>query len=264
MPSPLMQMFLRPAGGAPRYRNFGMHGVGLSTAADSLTAIREWVFEKRAVSPAALIAAVDTDFADAPELLHRLRYESGKLGTDSAAAEENLRILLDAFSGALAEKRNVYGGVWRAGTGSAMFYLWYADRLGASPDGRRRGEPFSANYSVSLFAPVKGPFAALRAMTAPDLIRTVNGGPMTVEFHSSVFATPESVRAVGEYVRQFVLHGGHQLQLNAVSAETLRDAQAHPEKYPLLVVRIWGWSAYFTELDRAYQDHVIARQEYRL
>ena len=63
-------------------------------------------------------------------------------------------------------------------------------------------------------------------------------------------------------VREIVRSRGHQLQLNAVSSERLRDAQKHPELYPYLIVRIWGWSAYFVELDRRYQDHVIARQEY--
>ena len=65
-------------------------------------------------------------------------------------------------------------------------------------------------------------------------------------------------------MRFFILRGGHQLQLNAVNAEKLKDAQKHPENYGQLVVRIWGWSAYFVELDREYQDHVIARQEYTL
>ena len=65
-------------------------------------------------------------------------------------------------------------------------------------------------------------------------------------------------------VRSFVEQGGHQIQLNTVDADTLKDAQAHPEKYGQLIVRIWGWSAYFVELDKRYQDHVIARSEYRL
>ncbi|MBR4205374.1 MAG: hypothetical protein IKQ92_07845, partial [Clostridia bacterium] len=62
--------------------------------------------------------------------------------------------------------------------------------------------------------------------------------------------------------RYFVQSGGHQLQLNAVNRDALLDAQKHPENYERLIVRIWGWSAYFVELDKDYQDHVIRRQEY--
>ena len=65
-------------------------------------------------------------------------------------------------------------------------------------------------------------------------------------------------------VRYFILRGGHQLQLNAVDLEKLRAAQADPDLYRQLIVRVWGWSAYFVELDKPYQEHVIARQEYTL
>ena len=260
IPAPLGELMLDEA----KYRNYGMHGVGLSTAADSLTAIAKHIFEDQDVTVDRLIRGVDTDFADDPELLHLLRYETPKLGCNDDDADENLVWLLDTFAEALADKTNEFGGCWRAGTGSAMYYLWYADEIGASPDGRRKGEPLAANYSISLFARPDGPFSLIRSMTRPDLTKTINGGPLTLEFHDTLFKTAEAVEQVGQFVRQFILLGGHQLQLNAVNSETLRDAQAHPEKYPQLIVRIWGWSAYFVELDRSFQDHVIARQEYSL
>jgi len=260
VPSPFLDLTMD----TPKYRNYGMHGVGSSVAADSLTAIQRHVFAEKTVTPDRLIAGIDSDFASDPELLHLLRYETPKLGTDSDEADDNLVWLMDAFSGALAGKKNEFGGCWRAGTGSAMYYLWSAEKIGASADGRRKGEPFAANYSVSLHSRPNGPFAILRSMAKPDLKKVINGGPLTMEFHDSMFATPDSVKKVGQFVRQYILMGGHQLQLNAVNAETLKDAQKHPEKYPQLIVRIWGWSAYFVELDRAYQDHVIARQEYSL
>ena len=260
VPSPLLDTLMD----APKYQNYGVHGVGLSVAADSLAAIGKNVFRERTVTAQRLIAAIDSDFADDPELLHLLRYESPKLGCGSEEADESLCWLMEAFADSLAGRTNDFGGIWRAGTGSAMFYLWCADEIGASADGRRKGEPFAANYSISLYARPDGPFSILRSMTRPDLKRTINGGPLTLEFHDSMFSTPDAVEKVGRFVRQFILLGGHQLQLNAVNAETLRDAQRNPEKYPQLIVRIWGWSAYFVELDRAYQDHVIARQEYSL
>ena len=145
-----------------------------------------------------------------------------------------------------------------------MFYLWSADEIGASPDGRRRGESLGANYSISLFARPDGPFSVVQSMTRPDLTKTINGGPLTLEFHDTMFKAPDATAKVGQFVKQYILHGGHQLQLNAVNADTLRAAQKDPEAYRQLIVRIWGWSAYFVELDRCYQDHVIARQEYSL
>lgn len=135
---------------------------------------------------------------------------------------------------------------------------------GASPDGRRKGEGLGTNYSASLFARNQGPFSIVKSFCKPHLVRTVNGGPLTLEFHSSMFRSADGVKKLALLVRSFVESGGHQLQLNTVDAAVLRDAQAHPEKHPQLIVRIWGWSAYFVELDKRYQDHVIARNEYRL
>lgn len=245
-----------------KYNNFGIHGTGLSTAADSLTAIKKYVFDEKSITARELIDAVDKDFEGCFELLHRLRYDTPKMGQNDDYADASGVFLLEAFSKALEGRKNEYGGIYRAGTGSAMFYLEHAAKIGASPDGRRKGEPFSANYSPSLFAKVGGPMSVIASFTKPDLAKTCNGGPLTLEFDGGMFNSPESISKVARLVKGFVDRGGHQLQLNAVNPEALRDAQINPEKYEQLIVRIWGWSAYFTELDRGYQDHVIARQEY--
>ncbi len=265
VPSPFMNLLMDCniyEGGL--YNNFGIHGTGIATAADSLAAIRELIFEKKAITKEAYIEAVDQNFAGTPELLHHLRYEAPKVGNNDDSVDALAAALLDAFADALEGKTNCRGGIYRAGTGSAMYYLWHANELGASPDGRRKGEPFGTNFSVSLFARVKGPVSVICSMTKPNVSRAMNGGPLTLEFHQSLFSDDESVEKVGALVKFFVDRGGHQLQLNAVNVDTLRDAQKHPEKYRQLVVRIWGWSAYFVELDKEYQDHVIARQMYSI
>ena len=247
-----------------KYNNFGIHGTGVATAADSLAAIKKYVFEEKSISPADYIAAVDADFAHTPELLAKLRYNTPKMGNDDDFVDDIAFRLLADFADALEDKRNCRGGRYRAGTGSAMYYLWHAEQIGASPDGRRRGEGLGTNYSASLYARNQGPFSIVKSFAKPDLTRNCNGGPLTLEFHSSTFHSEDGIKKLALLVRSFVEQGGHQIQLNTVDADTLKDAQAHPEKYPQLIVRIWGWSAYFVELDKRYQDHVIARSEYRL
>ncbi len=258
IPSPFLDL-LRDG---KKYNNFGLHGCGIASAADALAAVREYVYEKKTVTASRLIAALDTDYRDDPELLHLLRFEAPKMGMDDDRADCLGTFLLDAFADALEGKKNCRGGVWRAGTGTAMYYLWYARELGATADGRRAGEPFGTNFSPSLFAQVPGPLADIRSFTKQHLTRTINGGPLTLEFAAGIFSTPENCRKVAMLVKYFIDRGGHQLQLNAVDLQALRDAQLHPENHRQLVVRIWGWSAYFVELDREFQDHVIARQEY--
>ncbi len=258
VPSPFMSVMLDDI----KYRNFGFHGTGIATASDSLAAIKKYVFDEKYISAEELVKAVDDNFENTPDLLYKLRNEAPKMGNDDDSVDDISVKLLDMFSNALDGKVNCCGGCYRAGTGSAMFYLWHANEIGASPDGRRKGEPFGTNFSASLFAKIAGPVSVVKSFTKQHFENAINGGPLTLEFHNSVFKGEGSLEKVASIVKYFIDRGGHQLQLNAVNLETMKDAQIHPEDHMRLVVRIWGWSAYFVELDKEYQDHVIARQEY--
>ena len=186
------------------------------------------------------------------------------MGNNEALPDEMAVRLLGMFADSLRGRRNCRGGIYRAGTGSAMFYLWHANEIGASPDGRRKGEPFGTNFSPSLFARINGPLSVIQSFTKPDFTETINGGPLTLEFASSMFRDADSVKKVAALVKAYIDMGGHQMQLNTVNTEELKAAQEHPEEHRQLVVRIWGWSAYFVELDKEYQDHVLRRQQYRV
>ena len=85
-----------------------------------------------------------------------------------------------------------------------------------------------------------------------------------MEIHDNIFRNDEGTKKVAELVKIFVELGGQQLQLNSINRDTLLDAQKHPEDYPNLIVRVWGWSGYFNELDIEYQNHIIARTEFQL
>ncbi len=262
-PSPFMNLFIEgDLYQGAKYNNFGFHGTGIATAADSLAAIEKYVYEEKSVSKQELIEAVDSNFEEHRELLPILRYEAPKMGMNDNAADAKAVFLLEAFADSLKGKRNCRGGIYRAGTGSAMYYLWHADEIGASPDGRRRREPLGTNFSPSLFAGIKGPLSVIQSFTKPCLGKALNGGPLTLEFASSMFEGEDSIKKVAALVKAYIDMGGHQLQLNAVNTERMKDAQLHPENHRQLIVRIWAWSAYFVELDRDYQDHVIRRQQY--
>ena len=99
-------------------------------------------------------------------------------------------------------------------------------------------------------------------MARPALSKTINGGPLTLEMHDSVMRNAEGVFKVASLVKTFIALGGHQLQLNAVNIETLKDARIHPENHKNLIVRVWGWSGHFVQLDAAYQDQILLRTSY--
>ena len=243
-----------------KYNNFGIHGTGISVAVDSLASVRELVFERKMISLPELVSLLDTDFAGRPDVLAAAK-AAPKMGNADARADEIARRVVAFWGHAFDGRRNDRGGVFRPGTGSAMYYVWHAREIPASPDGRLRGQPFPANWAPSLDVPVKGPVSVVRSFTEPDLGAVCNGGPLTIEIHDSAFAMPDGVDKVAELVRFFVLRGGHQLQINAIDRATLLDAQKHPEKHRHLIVRVWGWSGYFVELDREFQDQIIKRVE---
>lgn len=244
-----------------KYNNYGLHGTGIATAADSLEVIDRYVYGDHSLSAERLVSALQNNFEGEDELLTLLRYRTPKMGNNEDCVDQRAVWLLDTFADLLQGRVNERGGIFRAGTGSAMYYVWHASEMPATPDGRRKGEPLGANYSPSLFIRTRGPVSILQSFAKPHLGRVINGGPLTIEFHDTVFRNDEAIGKVAMLVRSFMDLGGHQLQLNTVNRDTLADAQKHPERYKNLIVRVWGWSGYFVELDKCYQDHIMARME---
>ena len=244
-----------------KYNNYGFHGTGFANAVDQLAAVKAFVFDEKKVAPEALLTAMERDYAEDAELLHLLRAEAPKLGRDSST-EPLADWLIDVYSDALKGMKNERGGIFRAGTASAMYYLWHAKTLGATADGRLSTEQLPANFSPALNMTDSHPLSVVEAFARPGVDRTINGGPLTLELHNTVFRNQDGLTKTAQLVRTFVQLGGHQLQLNAVSRETLLDAQAHPEKHRGLIVRVWGWSGHFVQLDKGYQDQIIARTAY--
>ena len=266
IPSPYLSLFFdgcvengRDISLGCTYNNWGLHGTGLACAADMLAAVEQEVFSGK-VKAEELLAAMRADFVGTDDLRSEL-VNCPKMGNDDDSADKYACWLLDTFAEAVKGLKNERGGIVRAGTGSAMYYIFHAEKLGATADGRQSGVPLPANYSPSLNIRLNGPVSLIKSFTKPDLSKTINGGPLTIEFSESVFAQEESITKVAQLVRLFIQRGGHQLQLNTVNRERLLDAQKHPEKYRNLIVRVWGWSGYFVELDKCYQDHIIRRAE---
>jgi len=254
-----------------RYNNFGIHGAASADAADALAAVRKFVFEDQTVDPGRLLPALDTDFVQDKALCAMLANRAPKVGSNNPQVDRELVWLFDTFADVCeAIQDNGRGGHVRPGTGSAMYYVWLAEGhegmrepvVGATANGRRRGDYFSANLAPANNARVPGPTAVLASFSKIDYGRVYNGGPITVEIADTVFSDADSIRAVAMFVRAFARLGCQQLQLNTVRLDDLRDARVHPERHRNLIVRVWGWSAYYVDLAPEYQSHVIKRHLY--
>ena len=240
------------------YNNFGFHGVGLATAADSAIAVKRLVYEGK-LEMEELIHILDSNFEGYEDLRYEMIHSFPKMGNNCDEVDFLAKSFLEAFVDGLQGYRNERGGIYRAGTGSAMLYYTLGESLGATPDGRKAGSFLPANYSPSLNVKLDGPFSIVQSFCKPDLSKTINGGPLTLELAAT--AIRGQIEKIALLVKSYVELGGHQLQLNVVNREHLLDAQKHPENYRNLVVRVWGWSGYFTELDQPYQDQIISRAD---
>lgn len=249
--------------GGAKYNNYGAHGVGIAPAADSIAAVKKAVFEDKFCSAEELIAALEADFKGYNEL-HNYLLNCPKMGNNDDYVDVYADVLMDIFANVFKSYKNVYGGVLRPGTGSAMEYLWSAAKVGATPDGRRAKTAFGSSFSPSPITRLNGPISCITSFTKYDLTKIINGGPLTMEIHDNTFRNSEGVKKVAALVKAFIDLGGHQLQLNSINRDVLLEAQKHPELHKNLIVRVWGWSGYFNELDVEYQNHIISRTEFAL
>ncbi len=247
--------------GGAFYNNYGAHGVGLSNAADAIAAVKQAVFTEKKCSAQELVAAIKANFEGTAELRNYL-LSCPKVGNDDDAVDGYLGMLTDIFATIFSQYRTVFGGRLRPGTGSAMEYLWSASEVGATADGRRAGTPFGSSFSPAPTTRLNGPLSCIRSFTKRDLTDVINGGPLTMELHDNTFRNEDSIQKVAMLVKAFIDLGGHQLQLNSINREVLLDAQKHPENHQNLIVRVWGWSGYFNELELEYQNHIISRTEF--
>ncbi len=249
--------------GGAKYSNYGCHGLGIANATDALAAVRICVFDDKTMSAAQLLDALDSNFEGFSDIRNRLR-ACPKMGNNEDVVDDIACELMMCFSKNLNGRGNGAYGIWRAGTGSAMEYIRSAAQCPATADGRKAFQPYSSSFSPSLDVKVSGLLSIIQSFTKYDMTEIINGGPLTLEIHDTVFRNDLGVKKISQLVKLYILMGGHQLQLNSINRDRLLDAQNNPEKYPNLIVRVWGWSGYFNELDIEYQNHIIRRCEYTI
>lgn len=247
--------------GGPRYNSTYLMGVGPATCADSLAALKYHVFDHRTVTMAELLEAVSRNFEGHEPLRQRLWNRTPKFGNDDEYCDALLVDVFNAFFDAVDGRPNTKGGAYRVNYLSTTCHVYFGSCTGATPDGRRAGEPLSDGISPVQGADRRGPTAVVRSAARMDHVRT-GGTLLNQKFTPQVFAGEEGLGKVGQLVRGYFRLGGHHIQFNVVTAATLRAAQAEPEKYRDLIVRVAGYSDYFCDLTRALQDEIIARTEH--
>ena len=254
--------------GGVKYYNYGIHGAGSANAADALAAVKKFVFDDEVIDRRDLLDALDGNFQGYDDLFRTLHDHGPKVGNNDDRVDGVLVSLFDWFADACQDEGdNGRGGIFRAGTGSAMFYVYLVRArpgrlepvVAATADGRRQGDFIASSLAPAPGASVRGPISILQSFSKIDYRRVCNGGPITMELSDTVFRDEESIEKVAMLIRTFARLGAQQLQINTLNVDRLKAAKKRPEQHRNLIVRVWGWSGYFVELDEPYQDHIISR-----
>ena len=247
--------------GGARYNSTYIQGVGIGTITDSLSAIKHHVFEWKDITMDRLLDVLRHNFQGAEEIRHILLEETPRYGNDDDRADDIMRKVFLAFFNEVDGRPNTKGGHHRINMLPTTCHVYFGSVTGATPDGRYAWQPLSEGISPVQGMDRRGPTAALKSAGKMDHVLT-GGTLLNMKFTPSLLEGEEGITNLAHLVRAYFKLGGHHIQFNVVSAETLRDAKRHPDRYRDLIVRVAGYSDYFCDLPGALQDEIIARTEH--
>jgi formate C-acetyltransferase len=246
--------------GGATYNSTGVQLIGFSNVVDSLYAVKKAVFEDGVMSLAELAGWLADDWDGADDKRAYVLHKVPKYGNDNDEVDAMAQRVLEHFCEEVVEHRNYRGGAFWPGVFTVGFHIVMGAFAGASGDGRHAGEVLGNGITPTNGSAVGGPTAVLNSVAKLPLARIYNGVNLNMRFDGRRLK-PEILMAL---LQTYFRRGGRQVQFNMLDSATLRDAQAHPDKYRDLVVRVSGYSALFTGLSKTAQNEIISRLEYEL
>ena len=248
------------AGGA-RYNSTYIQGVGLGSITDILTSIRFNIYDRKRFTWSELLTALKNNFEGAEEMQYDIIYNTPKYGNDDDYADEQAVTVFEFFHDAVSGKPTPRGGIHRINMLPTTSHVYFGNVTGATPDGRKAWVPLSEGISPFQGVDRQGPTAVIKSASKIDHLRT-GGTLLNQKFSPEFFEDEGSYQKLTALIRSYFSLDGHHIQFNVVNAETLRDAQKHPELYRDLIVRVAGYSDYFNDLGEDLQNEIIRRTEH--
>jgi len=270
LPAPIISAFVRQClekkkdvtNGGGKYVFAGISLINsIANMVDSLFVIKKLVFERKRTTISELLSAADHNYNGCQELHREIRALEGKWGNGDPEADALAREVMGRLFEMTYKYRTWAGGPFVAYIISMITHTIDGRLSIASLDGRKAAMPYAAScnpYNVEK----KGATAALRSVAALPF-EHVMGCAVNVKFHPSALGKSESARKKwADLVRTYFRLGGSQIQPTVADARTLKDAQKNPDQYRDLIVKVGGYSTYFTELGKEIQNEIIARTEH--
>ena len=236
-------------------------GIGLAVVANSLAAVKKLVFEDKVCDMATLAKALQADWAGYEDLREQAK-AAPKYGNDDDYVDSIAQKLANHFYHEIHQYRDIFGSPFLTAFMGISNYIPMGRVLGATPDGRKGGEPSSEGVSPFVGTDTSTPLAAMRSTAKLNQEVHSGGTLLNLRLNPELVATKRGQANLGAMVQTLFSLGAFHVQFNCISSETLRDAQAHPENYKDLLVRVAGYSTQFVNLSKSMQDAIIARTEH--
>lgn len=252
--------------GGVKYTNTTTFFCGAASVADSLAAIDTLVFQKHKLTMAQLLDAMDKNFEGCEDIRQMLINDAPKFGNDIDYVDAFARKIVNYCADYVQQPdhKDARGGQYCLSNLSETLHVTHGHSTGASADGRLAGTPLSDNASPSMGVDVQGPTAAMNSVANMQQIHCHSGTLYNIRFDPKSISGKKGGEIMRNMIKTFVKKGGQHVQINVVDDKTLLDAQIHPENHRNLVVRIAGYMAYFTELDKECQDNLIYRTAHHI
>lgn len=247
--------------GGCKYNSSGVDCSGLGTVADSLAAVHYLVDEKKLVTLQELRDALIAEWEGCEELRLRAMRQAPKWGNNNDRVDVVAKRVYDALVNRINTTRNGHGGFFQAGLWSINLDMQFGKRTAATPDGRRRGDALSRNNVATAGCGKEGPLALMHSNLKLDLAESPDGHIMDVILPLSVARRPTAAQDIATILATYFKNGGQCIHLNCFDSALLREATAHPEKYPDLQVRVCGWNVKWNDLSPQEKRHFIATTE---
>lgn len=245
-----------------RYDYHSSAATGIPNAADALTALQIAVFDESRVTPDELLEALRTNFDGHQDLLQYLRHKLPKYGNDEPVPDGCASRLAQEYCQNLNKLRTASGGRFLAHLFTYTLMLELGKFTGASPEGRKAGEPLAYSVSPVQGRDKEGLTAVISSLSRLPHYLVAGSSSAIIEADPAMLQGPGR-RAFVDLLITAIREGVGQLQFNVVDADTLRAAQDDPDRYRSLCVRVSGFSQQFCLLDRDMQDHIIARTKHK-
>jgi formate C-acetyltransferase len=251
-------------GGARYPGNHGIAGMGIGSTADALAALKRLVFEDKRVSLDELLRWLDAEFQGFERERQLLLSGAPKYGNDDPEVDSLASEVCRAFGEEVLRHRTPSGGRYWGLLAANVQNVSAGKEVGATPDGRRAREPLSDAASPTFGRDLRGPTAVLQSVASLDYRLVPGGNVVNLKLHPTCLAGREGIDAFVSLLRAYFSLGGVQLQVNAAGRALLEAAMADPASHQGLVVRVSGFSAFFTRLDPDVQKDILARTEHSL